>query len=58
MALFKHKNNGVCEVLTNENIAKLRKDSNYKEIKDSVKESKETKKEEILNKEQVNSEKK
>lgn len=46
MALFKHKNGGICEVLTEENIVKLRKNSNYKEIKEknnANEESKETK---------------
>lgn len=43
MALFKHKNGRVCEVLTEENIVMLRKNSDYKEIVDK-KESKETKK--------------
>lgn len=51
MALFKHKNGGVCEVLTNENIVKLRKNSNYKEIKIEKIEKKETKKEEKEQKE-------
>lgn len=52
MALFKYKNGGICEVLTEENIVKLRKNSDYKEILNK-KESKETKKkEEILNQEQ------
>jgi len=46
MALFKHKNGGVCEVLTEENIMKLRKNTDYKEIVDKPKESKEAKKEE------------
>ena len=40
MALFKHKNGRVCEVLTEENIVMLRKNSDYKEIVDK-KESKE-----------------
>ena len=43
MALFKHKNGRVCEVLTEENIVMLRKNSDYKEIVDK-KESKEAKK--------------
>ncbi len=47
MALFKHKNGGICEVLTEENIVKLRKNTDYKEIKDKPKESKETKKEKL-----------
>lgn len=45
MALFKHKNGGICEVLTEENIVKLRKNTDYKEIKEKTKESRETKKE-------------
>jgi len=44
MALFKHKNGGVCEVLTIENIAKLRKNPNYQEIKPEKEKKKETKK--------------
>ncbi len=37
MVKFKHKNGGICEVETMENITKLRKDSNYKEINENKK---------------------
>ncbi len=37
MVKFKHKNGGICEVETIENIAKLRKDSNYKEMNENKK---------------------
>lgn len=40
MTKFKHKNGGVCEVLTKVNIDRLRKDPNYKEILDKKKEAK------------------
>ena len=54
MALFKHKDGGVCEVLTKENIAKLRKNTNYKEITNKSKEKETKNKEEQLNQEQSN----
>ncbi len=37
MVKFKHKNGGICEVETIENITRLRKDSNYKEISENKK---------------------
>lgn len=40
MTKFKHKNGGTCEVLTKVNIDRLRKDSNYSEILDKKKETK------------------
>lgn len=38
MAKFQHKNKGICEVFSRENIEKLRKNPNYKEIIPKVKE--------------------
>lgn len=35
MTKFRHKNGGVCEVLTKENILKLRKNPDYEEIKEN-----------------------
>lgn len=40
MTKFKHKNGGICEVLTRENIDRLRKNPNYKEIAEKSKETK------------------
>lgn len=38
MAKFQHKNRGICEVFSRDNIEKLRKDPNYKEISIKTKE--------------------
>lgn len=38
MTKFKHKNGGICEVFSKLNIEKLRKNPNYKEIKETSKE--------------------
>lgn len=32
MAKFKHKNGGICEVFTEHNINRLRKDKNFQEV--------------------------
>lgn len=38
MAKFQHKSKGICEVFSRDNIEKLRKNPNYKEITSKVKE--------------------
>lgn len=50
MAKFKHKDGGICEVFSRENIEKLRKNSNYKEIKETSKEENKPKEENKENK--------
>lgn len=40
MAIFKHKSGGICEVLTQSNIEKLRKNPQYKEIIDKKEKTK------------------
>lgn len=45
MTKFKHKNGGICEVFSRINIEKLRKDPNYKEIKETSKEEQKPKEE-------------
>lgn len=50
MTKFKYKNGGVCEVFSKSNIEKLRKDPNYKEIKETSKEEQKPKEEQTEDK--------